>query len=179
MFALKLLREEFLQRDKDSIKSVEQEIQILNGLKHKHIVNIVSWGSDGEVKKPSGRVISNLVYIMLEYVTGGLLFDVCQTVGGMGEDGGRFVLSQMLDVLEYMNKKGVVHRDLKLENILVDNQMDLKVADFGFATYKKIDKLKSYRGTMTYMAPEIKEGKQYDGRQIDIFSTGVILFIIV
>lgn len=77
MFALKLLREEFLQRDKDSIKSVEQEIQILNGLKHKHIVNIVSWGSDGEVKKPSGRVISNLVYIMLEYVTGGLLFDVC------------------------------------------------------------------------------------------------------
>lgn len=97
----------------------------------------------------------------------------------MGEDGGRFVLSQMLDVLEYMNKKGVVHRDLKLENILVDNQMDLKVADFGFATYKKIDKLKSYRGTMTYMAPEIKEGKQYDGRQIDIFSTGVILFIIV
>lgn len=57
--------------------------------------------------------------------------------------------------------------------------MDLKVADFGFATFKKIDKLKSYRGTMTYMAPEIKEGKQYDGRQIDIFSTGVILFIIV
>lgn len=53
------------------------------------------------------------------------------------------------------------------------------MADFGFATYKKINKLKSYRGTMTYMAPEIKEGKQYDGRQIDIFSTGVILFIIV
>jgi len=57
--------------------------------------------------------------------------------------------------------------------------MNLKVADFGFATYKKINKLMSYRGTMTYMAPEIKEGKQYDGRQIDIFSTGVILFIIV
>lgn len=73
----------------------------------------------------------------------------------------------------------MVHRDLKLENILVDDQINLKVADFGFATYKKINKLKSYRGTMTYMAPEIKEGKQYDGRQIDIFSTGVILFIIV
>lgn len=72
-----------------------------------------------------------------------------------------------------------MHRDLKLENILVDEQMNLKVADFGFATYKKINKLMSYRGTMTYMAPEIKEGKQYDGRQIDIFSTGVILFIIV
>jgi serine/threonine protein kinase len=72
-----------------------------------------------------------------------------------------------------------VHRDLKLENILIDDNMNLKVADFGFATYKKINKLSSYRGTMTYMAPEIKEGKVYDGKQIDIFSTGVILFIIV
>jgi serine/threonine protein kinase len=78
-----------------------------------------------------------------------------------------------------MQGKGVIHRDLKLENILVDDSMNLKVADFGFATYKKINKLNSYRGTMTYMAPEIKEGKTYDGKQIDMFSTGVILFIIV
>jgi len=73
----------------------------------------------------------------------------------------------------------VAHRDLKLENILIDNDLNLKVADFGFATYKHFSKLKSYRGTKTYMAPEIKEGKTYDGRQIDIFSVGVILFIIV
>lgn len=178
-FALKLLREEFLQRDKESIKSVEQEIQILQGLNHQNIVNIVGYGSDGFVKKPSGREIKNLVYILLEYVTGGLLFDLCQTVGGMGEDAGRFFMTQMLDVLTYMQGKGVVHRDLKLENVLVDDQLNLKVADFGFATYKKINKLQSYRGTMTYMAPEIKEGKVYDGKQIDIFSTAVILFIIV
>jgi serine/threonine protein kinase len=177
--ALKILREEFLNRDSDSIRSVEQEIQILNGLKHKNVVNIVGYGTDGHVLKPSGREIKNLVYILLEYVSGGLLFDVCQTLGSMGEDGGRYFLSQMIDVLSYMQGKGVVHRDLKLENILVDENMDLKVADFGFATFKKIDKLKSYRGTMTYMAPEIKEGKVYDGRQIDMFSTGVILFIIV
>jgi len=55
----------------------------------------------------------------------------------------------------------------------------MKVADFGFATYKNINKLNSYRGTLTYMAPEIKESKEYDGRKVDIFSTGVILFIIV
>ena len=79
--ALKLLREEFLQRDADSIKAVENEIQILQGLKHENIINIVGWGSDGNVKKPSGREINNLVYILLEYVSGGLLFDVCQTIG--------------------------------------------------------------------------------------------------
>merc|ERR1739848_665111 len=95
LVALKLLREEFLSRDASSIKSVEQEIQILQGLQHKNIVNIIGYGSDGKVNKPSGREIKNLVYILLEYVTGGLLFDVCQTLGGMGETTGRFFLTQM------------------------------------------------------------------------------------
>ena len=88
-----MLREEFLQRDSDSIKAVESEIQILQGLKHHNIIKIEGYGSDGKVVKPSGREINNLVYILLEFVTGGLLFDVCQTLGGMGENGGRFFLN--------------------------------------------------------------------------------------
>ena len=78
-----------------------------------------------------------------------------------------------------MQSKGVAHRDLKLENILVDNELNIKIADFGFATFKNVNKLESYSGTMTYMAPEIKESKQYDGKKTDMFSIGVILFIIV
>mgnify|MGYP003853080603 FL=1 len=85
----------------------------------------------------------------------------------------------MLDSVEYMHTRRVVHRDLKLENILIDDNLNLRVADFGFACYKNVDALKSYRGTMTYMAPEIKEGKTYKGTQVDMFSIGVILFIIV
>lgn len=81
----------------------------------------------------------------------------------MGEDAGRFLLLQLLDSLNYMHERKIVHRDLKLENILIDDNLNLKVADFGFACYKSIDALKSYRGTMTYMAPEIKEGKVYKG----------------
>lgn len=97
----------------------------------------------------------------------------------MGEDIGRFLFRQLMKSIKYMHSRNVVHRDLKIENILYDEQMNIKVADFGFSTYKSINKLKSYRGTMTYMAPEIKQGKQYDGRQADVFSAGVILFIIV
>jgi len=77
-----------------------------------------------------------------------------------------------------MHENGISHRDLKLDNILVDEELNLKIADFGFATYKNINALKSYKGTKTYMAPEIKESKVYDGRQTDIFSCGVILFVL-
>lgn len=177
--AIKILKEEFLRRDSDSILSVHNEITILKNLDHFGIIKMYEYGDAGQVVKPSGRVIDNLVFIIMEFVQGGLLFDLCQTMGQMGEDAGRFFLHQMLDSLEYMHNKRVVHRDLKLENILIDDQLNLKVADFGFACYKSIDTLKSYRGTMTYMAPEIKEGKQYKGTEVDVFSIGVILFIIV
>jgi serine/threonine protein kinase len=70
----------------------------------------------------------------------------------------------MIESIDYMNQMKISHRDLKLENILVDCNLNLKIADFGYASFQKTsDLLSSYRGTFTYMAPEIKEGKQYKG----------------
>lgn len=77
MAALKLVKQEYLDKDEESIKSIEREIQILNGLNHNHVNKIIGYGSDGKVLKPSGREIKNLVYLLLEYVPGGLFFDMC------------------------------------------------------------------------------------------------------
>ena len=177
--AIKIIKNEFLNRDNNSLFSVQNEITILKNLQHQNIVQLIDYGDAGQVQKPSGRLIDNLVFIIMENVQGGLVFDLCQMAGAMGEDAGRFFANQMLNGLEYMHSRRACHRDLKLENILVDDQLNLKIADFGFASYKNIDCLKSYRGTMTYMAPEIKEGKAYNGTQVDLFSFGVILFILV
>merc|ERR1712048_1088646 len=126
-----ILKEEFLRRDEDSILSVQNEITILKNLNHRGIIRMIDFGDAGQVVKPSGRVINNLVFIVMEYVSGGLLFDLCQTMGAMGEDAGRFFMSQLVASLDY---------------ILVDDHLNLKIADFGFACYKSIDQLKSYRG---------------------------------
>lgn len=158
---------------------MNNEIRVLQKLKHDGIIGISENGKAGEVIKPSGREINELTYIVMEYVGDGVLFDLCQEVGGMGEDGGRFFLNQLLDALEYMHNTGVVHRDLKPENILIDSNLNLKIADFGFACDKDIDCLQDYRGTKGYMAPEIKQGYRYRGSEVDIFALGVILFIIV
>jgi len=91
--AIKILKEEFLRRDNDSILSVHNEITILKNLQHQGIINMYEYGDAGKVVKPSGRVIDNIVYIVMEFVQGGLLFDLCQSMGAMGEDAGRFFLT--------------------------------------------------------------------------------------
>lgn len=139
--AIKIFREEYLLEAEENVHCIESEIEILRGLSHGNIVSIIDYGSEGLVHKPSGRKIKNLVYIVMQHVKGGIFFEVCEKLGAMGEDAGRFYMNQLIDSIEYMHKKGVVHRDLKLENILIDDKMNLKIVDFGFATYKGIKKL--------------------------------------
>lgn len=115
---------------------------------------------------------------MLEYVAGGLLFEICQDLGSLGEDAARVFFKEILTSIEFMQSQSISHRDLKLENILVDQALTIKIADFGFAT-ENPGMLESYKGTPVYMAPEIALGHKYSGYKADIFSAGVILFTLV
>ena len=73
----------------------------------------------------------------------------------------------------------MVHRDLKLENVLVGQNLELKVADFGFSSDKRVYNLSTKLGSPTYQAPEISERNYYDGRKVDVFAMGVMLFVMV
>ena len=78
-----------------------------------------------------------------------------------------------------MHSKNVVHRDLKLDNMLLDEKMNIKVIDFGFAKDGQTSNLSQCIGTGPYMAPEIHNRQIYDGKAVDVFALGVILFIMV
>jgi len=103
----------------------------------------------------------------------------------MGENAGRFFLTQFIESLGYLKEMKVAHRDLKLENIMIDDKMNTKLADFGTGCYndanseQNIDELNQNIGTPTYCAPDVTAGKTYNGAQADIFSIGVVIFIIV
>lgn len=151
------------------------EIQLTQMMNHKNVVRLVDSGTRGSTS--CGK--TNLVYMILEYVPNAVLFDLVKRNGQLGEDAARFFLKQFVSALEYMHeKKGIVHRDIKMENILITGDLQVKFADFGFATQKNIEALVSRKGTKTYMAPEMKLGLTYCGKQVDIFSLGVIVFIL-
>lgn len=156
-FALKLIRHKYLMSAEKNIHGIEKEIEILRGLKHDNVMAIHDYGCEGTVVKSSAKELKNQVYIMTEYIGGGTMFDLLENKYATGESAGRILFTQIANTLSYLHKIGVVHRDLKLENILVDNKLNLKLADFGFASYNNIKALESFKGTKTYMAPEIRQ----------------------
>lgn len=163
--AIKLIRYSFLMQDKNNIHLIENEIEILRGLKHSNIVKLKEFGCNGHfVNSSTGKEFKNQVYLVLEYANGGTLFDIIEKLGGVGEEAGRYLISQLFQSIQYLHKYDVAHRDLKLENILLDKNFGLKLTDFGFATYHNVQSLDSFRGTRTYIAPEILQGEVYDGK---------------
>ncbi|XP_070580618.1 testis-specific serine/threonine-protein kinase 5-like [Ptychodera flava] len=118
------------------------------------------------------------IYIIMEYAEGGDLLTYINDKGHLDEEEARFLFKQILTGVSFLHDKGLVHRDIKCDNILLDNNHVVKLADFGFSTKfgRRSSLLTTFCGSYVYTAPEILEGDKYDGRKADIWSLGVVLY---
>jgi len=165
-----------------NLKILKKEIEILSNLKHPNIIKIGGcFGSADYVKKNGNSY--KAVAIIMELVSGGELFEYIAEFGRFSEEAARTYFQMLLDTVEYCHQNGIAHRDLKPENLIFDNNFNLKIADFGFATFLEGNdgsgQLHTFMGTEAYMAPEIHLGKPYSGVSVDLFACGIILFILV
>ncbi|XP_056169143.1 CBL-interacting serine/threonine-protein kinase 3-like isoform X4 [Syzygium oleosum] len=123
------------------------------------------------------------IFIVLEFVTGGELFDKIVNNGRMGEDETRRYFQQLINAVDYCHSRGVYHRDLKPENLLLDAYGNLKVSDFGLSALSQQVRddglLHTTCGTPNYVAPEVLNDRGYDGATADMWSCGVILFVLL
>lgn len=163
-------------------KFFTNEITMLQKVNHPNVVKLIN-GGDGVLTKENGKK-EMIQYLILELITYGELFDfIFFPQKGFGEYIGKYIFLQILDGLEACHKNGIVHRDMKTENIMLDNGWIPKIADFGFATKAEGKKgnglLYTALGTASYASPELLQKKPYLGIQSDIFSLGVSLFVIV
>ncbi|KAI8953185.1 protein kinase SNF1 [Xylaria longipes] len=165
--ALKIIaRKKLISRD--MVGRVEREIEYLQLLRHPHIIKLYS------VIKTQNEII-----MVLEYA-GDELFDFIVTRGKLDEHYARRFFQQMVCAVEYCHRHKVVHRDLKPENLLLDDSLNVKIADFGLSNIMTDGNfLKTSCGSPNYAAPEVIGGKLYAGPEVDVWSCGVILYVLL
>lgn len=149
---------------------IEREIAIMRRMRHPNIVTL------HEVLATRTKI-----FFVMEFASGGELFQKIAT-GRFSEDLSRRYFHQLISAVQYCHSLGVFHRDLKIDNLLLDEDLNLKVSDFGLsATLDEIrpdGSLHTLCGTPAYLAPEILAKRGYDGSKIDVWSCGVVLFVL-
>ncbi|XP_009615544.1 CBL-interacting serine/threonine-protein kinase 8 [Nicotiana tabacum] len=152
------------------VDQIKREISIMKLVRHPYVVRL------HEVIATRTKI-----YIILEFITGGELFDKIVHHGRLSEAESRRYFQQLIEGVDYCHIKGVYHRDLKPENLLLDSQGDLKISDFGLSASpgEGVNILKTTCGTPNYVAPEVLSHKGYDGAVADIWSCGVILYVLM
>ncbi|KAB2598950.1 CBL-interacting serine/threonine-protein kinase 24-like [Pyrus ussuriensis x Pyrus communis] len=152
------------------VDQIKREISIMKIVRHPNIVRLQ------EVL--AGRT---KIFIILEFVSGGELFDKIVHQGKLPENESRKYFQQLIDAVAHCHSKGVYHRDLKPENLLLDAYGNLKVSDFGLSALplQGDGLLHTTCGTPNYVAPEVLGDQGYDGSAADIWSCGVILFVLM
>ncbi|XP_066226172.1 serine/threonine-protein kinase SIK1 [Saccopteryx leptura] len=155
--------------DSSNLEKIYREVQIMKLLNHPHIIKLY------QVMETK-----DMLYIVTEFAKNGEMFDYLTSNGHLSENEARKKFWQILSAVEYCHNHHIVHRDLKTENLLLDGNMDIKLADFGFGNfYKSGEPLSTWCGSPPYAAPEVFEGKEYEGPQLDIWSLGVVLYVLV
>lgn len=154
------------------IEQIKREISVMRLVKHPNVLQLF------EVMATKSRI-----YFVLEYAKGGELFNKIAKAGKLSEDAARSYFHQLISAVDYCHSRGVYHRDLKPENLLLDEIENLKVSDFGLSALADCTRqdglLHTTCGTPAYVAPEVLSRKGYDGAKADIWSSGVILFVLV
>jgi len=168
-FALKL----FPCKNPNSVKCYQNEI-LFASLNHTNILKILHFEQNKTVKYQNNTSSASL--IISEYAPYGDFFDfVLKHKANINEKLIRTYFRQLIQGLGYLQKRGISHLDLKLENLLIGENFNLKIADFDLSLFSKNSKVLT-KGTEYYRAPELLNGKCENGSAADIYSTGVILF---
>ncbi|CAO3642837.1 unnamed protein product [Cunninghamella echinulata] len=158
---------------KDTPKEREQrtvrELAIMYLLRHPNICQLKEYITDGDY-----------YYMFLEYVDGGQLLDYIIRHGKLREKQARKFARQIASALDYCHRNSIVHRDLKIENILLTRDENIKIIDFGLSNiYSPSKLLSTFCGSLYFAAPELLKARHYTGPEVDVWSFGVVLYVLV